>query len=176
MKPRALSTLIVPVRFCMPTTGVAAPSVTVSCPSWPWMLSVLVAGGEHVDRVVAGAGVEGRRVERRRVVHDERVAAAAAVDRERREVERLVGRGGDPGARATLPEGTCRRCRASRSGRSCRSRRGNSRSVRQGGLVTEIGPWMSAIVPGPPVEPMLTVSTPCPNDVQRTSGIGAPAR
>ena len=96
MKPRALSTLIVPIKFCMPATGSAAQRDRVLS-GLAVDIERVVAGGEDIDRVVAGAGVEGRRVERRRVVHDERVAAAAGVDRERRKVERIVGRGGASG-------------------------------------------------------------------------------
>ena len=33
--------------------------------------------------------------------------------------------------------------------------------------MTEIGPWMFAIVPGPPVEPMLTVASGAANDIDR---------
>ena len=36
------------------------------------------------------------------------------------------------------------------------------RSVKLGGFVTKIGPWIFAIVPGPPVEPMLTVTSASP--------------
>ena len=84
MKPRALSTLMVPNRFCMPTTG-SAPRVTEILAGLAVDIERVVAGGEDVGRVVAGARVQGRRVEGRRGVHVERVAAAAAVDRERRQ-------------------------------------------------------------------------------------------
>ena len=59
----------------------------------------VVAGGEHVGVVVARARVEGCRVEARRVIHDERVAAAAAVDRQWGEIGWIVGRGGAAGHR-----------------------------------------------------------------------------
>ena len=57
MKPRALSTLIVPNKFCMPATG-SAPERDRVLAGLAVDVERVVAGGEDVDRVVARAGVE----------------------------------------------------------------------------------------------------------------------
>ncbi len=57
LKPRAFVTLMVPLRSCMPTPA-SPPSVTVSSSILAVDVERVGAGGEHVDRVVAGAGVE----------------------------------------------------------------------------------------------------------------------
>ena len=60
---------------------------------------------------------------------------------------------------ATLPEGTPSSLSSVQVWPVASFSSWKMRSVRLGGFVTEIGPWMSAIVPGPPVEPMLTVAS-----------------
>ena len=75
------------------------PSVTESCAGLTVDIERVVAGGEDVGRVVAGAGVQGRREERRRGVHGERVAAAAGVDRQADKIYGIVRRGGASGHR-----------------------------------------------------------------------------
>ena len=118
----------------------------------------VIAGRVDMGVVVARPRVEGCRVEARRVIDDEGVAPAAAVYGQLGEIDWIVGGRGLP-VTATLPAKVPSSLSSVQVWPVVSFSSWKLRDVNEKAFKTVIGPWMPAIEPAPPVEPILTVVT-----------------